>query len=240
MLPSFNPRTREGCDDLDRPEGCDHDQFQSTHPRGVRLASGCCPILRRGVSIHAPARGATEQLYQLEQKEKVSIHAPARGATSLQITEKEDIRCFNPRTREGCDPVFLLIKFKVVSFNPRTREGCDRSCPFRLHRPQNVSIHAPARGATEGAQKIVVYGPVSIHAPARGATRGLWSLPLPLERFNPRTREGCDGMCLGKHLQGKRFNPRTREGCDGDAFSLGYPGQGVSIHAPARGATQSF
>ena len=34
----------------------------------------------------------------------------------------------------------------------------------------NVSIHAPARGATETAENCVVARKVSIHAPARGAT----------------------------------------------------------------------
>ena len=33
-----------------------------------------------------------------------------------------------------------------------------------------VSIHAPARGATNLAGKFFVAMPVSIHAPARGAT----------------------------------------------------------------------
>ena len=100
---------------------------------------------------------------------------------------------------------------------------------------------------------------VSIHAPARGATcQGLCALCV-CARFNPRTREGCDGFrtcCLQPR---PRFNPRTREGCDGLPFTdMGRkvlfqsthprgvrpdggrklcPACGVSIHAPARGAT---
>ena len=34
----------------------------------------------------------------------VSIHAPVRGATS-KIFFLNRIKSFNPRTREGCDPV---------------------------------------------------------------------------------------------------------------------------------------
>ena len=37
--------------------------------------------LRRAVSIHAPAWGATMALYVLVMSEQVSIHAPAWGAT---------------------------------------------------------------------------------------------------------------------------------------------------------------
>ena len=124
---SFNPRTREGCDVNTPLSSVPPFSFQSTHPRGVRrglsLPKTCsaisfnprtregCDELRDsayeaiiGVSIHAPARGATYSP-KLQQYEKVfqsthprgvrlyikknhvefknvSIHAPARGATA--------------------------------------------------------------------------------------------------------------------------------------------------------------
>ena len=34
--------------------------------------------------------------------------------------------------------------------------------------------------------------------------------------FNPRTREGCDGMMEDTSQSREDFNPRTREGCDND------------------------
>ena len=37
---------------------------------------------RRDVSIHAPAKGATDEDEYFADYEQVSIHAPARGATS--------------------------------------------------------------------------------------------------------------------------------------------------------------
>ena len=99
--------------------------FQSTLPHGERLWLPKSQIEYVGVSIHAPARGATmpdirisvvskfqstlphgERLAKCgfgEDASNVSIHAPARGAT-------ENI-CRSPSTKE-------------------------------------VSIHAPARGAT--------------------------------------------------------------------------------------------
>ena len=77
----FNPRTREGCDyeygknvgwvsvsihapargaTSDWVTGFDANTlFQSTHPRGVRLATAQMISARAQVSIHAPARGAT-------------------------------------------------------------------------------------------------------------------------------------------------------------------------------------
>ena len=57
-------------------------RFQSTRPRGARLIAG--QEVSRGVtvSIHAPARGATPEQIQRVMGWDVSIHAPARGATA--------------------------------------------------------------------------------------------------------------------------------------------------------------
>ncbi len=56
---NFNPRTHGECDIY-------HDNIL---------------WLNLIISIHAPARGATKNLFGEEQSEKISIHAPARGAT---------------------------------------------------------------------------------------------------------------------------------------------------------------
>ena len=55
----------------------------------------------------------------------VSIHAPARGATNYCKHQFIAILCFNPRTRTGCDLVNHFVLLQSVSFNPRTRTGCD-------------------------------------------------------------------------------------------------------------------
>ena len=78
----FNPRTREGCDFASKSNFPSSGEFQSTHPRGVRLLA--CPptALNLYISIHAPARGATCNIAAKALKRpKISIHAPARGAT---------------------------------------------------------------------------------------------------------------------------------------------------------------
>ena len=55
--------------------------FQSTPPHGGRRGIKLCDATFVGVSIHAPARGATRRPRGLEDRPVVSIHAPARGAT---------------------------------------------------------------------------------------------------------------------------------------------------------------
>ena len=57
--------------------------FQSTRPRGARRGHGGFGGVKHAVSIHAPARGATNALGTLSGWLDVSIHAPARGATPL-------------------------------------------------------------------------------------------------------------------------------------------------------------
>ena len=39
-------------------------------------------------------------------------------------------KCFNPRTREGCDVCYRTGKLIITSFNPRTREGCDVTAEY--------------------------------------------------------------------------------------------------------------
>ena len=43
--------------------------------------------MHKGISIHAPARGATQQEQNKAQGNYISIHAPARGATIYQIVQ---------------------------------------------------------------------------------------------------------------------------------------------------------
>ena len=56
--------------------------------------------------------------------------------------------------------------------------------------------------------------------------------------FNPRSREGSDTMPCPVHRNGMNFNPRSREGSDGDLIDDCPVFEVISIHAPARGATE--
>ena len=56
---------------------------------------------------------------------------------------------------------------------------------------------------------------VSIHAPARGATLYILIAPHGGARFNPRSRAGSDIEELSVPLINGSFNPRSRAGSDG-------------------------
>ena len=191
-------------------------QFQSTHPRGVRLFPqnpnniyacfnprtrvGCDggedlhPRGGDGVSIHAPAWGATLGGVVEIPDQAVSIHAPAWGAT----------------------PAWQFSCGILTGFNPRTRVGCDLRRKHGVIHIQRVSIHAPAWGATR---------------PSRPASTCCAS-------FNPRTRVGCDFLTPPPASPTRSFNPRTRVGCDFITCNERLAHDVVSIHAPAWGATR--
>ena len=57
-------------------------------------------------------------------------------------------KCFNPRTHTGCDWFISLIINNLNCFNPRTHTGCDVRLKRGVNYLNQVSIHAPTRGAT--------------------------------------------------------------------------------------------
>ena len=101
-------------------------KFQSTLPRRERLAFSLSTASTPHVSIHAPAKGATLSEYPL-----FHLH-----------------QCFNPRSREGSDDLDLYWFYAPNSFNPRSREGSDIPIT-KMKLITLVSIHAPAKGATQ-------------------------------------------------------------------------------------------
>ena len=82
----------------------------------------------------------------------------------------------------------------------------------------DVSIHAPAWGATSGGGGVRAGEGVSIHAPAWGATIAPLAFTSTLQCFNSRSRVGSD---IDKIWRGQNTID-------------------VSIHAPAWGATSTL
>ena len=144
----FNSRTREGCDANQAALQRMREQFQFTHPGGVRL---------RSPRLCSPLCGFNSRTRE--------------GCDPTRLLPLSLISCFNSRTREGCDwrcPWLFRTKVCVSihapgrgatytrclystfsrRFNSRTREGCDRAERSWSIFPAAVSIHAPGRGAT--------------------------------------------------------------------------------------------
>ncbi len=144
---SFNPRARTGRDVRTRRCWAQCRAFQSTRPHGARPRLPSMPQRPTAVSIHAPARGATDDWHEARRAWAVSIHAPARGATYARHAQSG---------------------VRQVSIHAPARGATSWHASW--HASWHVSIHAPARGATSGASGNADKIGVSIHAPARGAT----------------------------------------------------------------------
>ena len=120
----------------------------------------------------------------------ISIHAPARGATQAAAARRVHTRDFNPRSRTGSDREEVRFLRLPMNFNPRSRTGSDVVGVHRGHQV-DISIHAPARGAT-----VFVAYPES--APEFQSTLPHGERLVALkggdnnDYFNPRSRTGSD------------------------------------------------
>jgi len=117
--------------------------FQSTRPRRARLDHVVVPERHVGVSIHAPAKGATRNL-------AVPLTYPYR---------------FNPRAREGRDLCGRTPAIPPGGFNPRAREGRDRVLVSGIRvRPR---FNPRAREGRDGRPPICLYSGSGFNPRAR-------------------------------------------------------------------------
>ena len=161
------------------------------------------------------------------------------GRDELQFKIIRLNTCFNPRARMGRDIQRECAKCGHRCFNPRARMGRDMLTSTHCIVHLRVSIHAPAWGATalkwRACPSICLFQSTRPHG-ARHAV-------LQLARgdatcFNPRARMGRDSDGLDRATPQWCFNPRARMGRDSDGLDRATL-QGVSIHAPAWGATSA-
>ncbi|AVT81264.1 hypothetical protein RPYSC3_24030 [Rhodopseudomonas palustris] len=122
----------------------------------------------------------------------VSIHAPARGATFRRLIASSTMICFDPRSRAGSDARRTDRPLQAYAF---------RSTLPRGERPVSAVELAPLPH-------------VSIHAPARGATNTPTITAGSTSRFDPRSRAGSDGTVGHIRSRSGRFDPRSRAGSD--------------------------
>ena len=208
----FNPRSREGSD---------FHRWQSSHTTS-------------GISIHAPAKGATEGRKLINPVTGISIHAPAKGATRSMELGLFEVKISIHAPAKGATPSDKLVEFRsrfqstlprrerpdiadaldfARDFNPRSREGSDALFSPTFS-PISISIHAPAKGATFLPSSRAALSVISIHAPAKGATIHLYAALRFFSNFNPRSREGSDFPSVLSSKADYNFNPRSREGSD--------------------------
>ena len=150
--------------------------FQSTLPRRERRAyiNSCGSRLRNfNPRSHegSDPRAASAQTLLTE----ISIHAPTKGATD-HLEQVVDNLHFNPRSHEGSDITYSIALIQRMNFNPRSHEGSDAEARGHIKK-QNISIHAPTKGATSTCCNTNFHKSISIHAPTKGATSSVLTWP---------------------------------------------------------------
>ena len=240
VIGCFNPRTRVGCDMGVWVAIITSIQFQSTHPRGVRHASLERVPHEALVSIHAPAWGATSATMS-EMRDKVMFQSThprgVRPRSARFIFPVNAFQSTHPRgVRHGDRPEGCGVN----CFNPRTRVGCDGHrphirwppCGFQSTHPRGVRPLENARA--EGAKE------VSIHAPAWGATASKVGPGRLLEMFQSTHPRGVRPRGRGRERGLCRVSIHAPAwGATGPNSQRSYAMM-VSIHAPAWGATVSM
>ena len=122
----------------------------------------------------------------------ISIHAPARGATDIFCIIRFGFIHFNPRSREGSDNIFDLIDLCADLFQstlPRGERLAKRAVCYAIKKFQSTLPRGERLFSVPRGRICIV---ISLHAPARGATRYKQSVNRADRHFNPRSREGSD------------------------------------------------
>ncbi len=172
----------------------DNSGFQSTPLReGRPCVRARPPAAPRSFNPRPCARGDPVTRHSSAPPGRVSIHAPARGATSRSTVHARRRMGFNPRPCARGDLRGRNYAKRRWTFQSTPLREGRRHIPDRRVAGAAVSIHAPARGATNKqaatATSNVTFQStplregrrvelgmddgrefVSIHAPARGAT----------------------------------------------------------------------
>ena len=235
---SFNPRTRVGCDISCLPRSAAMACFNPRTRVGCDPGAAALPASGGGVSIHAPAWGATGKRSMLKSRLPQFQSTHPRGVRPLAVANLAVRAMFQSTHPRGVRlPAQDGAPWDGGGFNPRTRVGCDmRLMDERLYNIKFQSTHPrgvrPARSSTtprwaesfnprtrvgcddQAEEKALAAIWVSIHAPAWGATYLPGAHILGSNGFNPRTRVGCDAPAPPAAWKLPSFNPRTRVGCD--------------------------
>ena len=189
------------------------DRVQSTLPRRERRRKPKQGTNHVNISTHAPAKGATHRIRDLQRKDRFQSTLPRRERHRLHLIKRSDMN-FNPRSREGSDVAALAICDANTNFNPRSREGSDGKYLYGIRRQHHFNPRS-----REGSDDLRQMGQ---------------GRPCRFQSTLPRRERLPIGW---SHPSWSNFNPRSREGSDVHSTGRLSTVLCISIHAPAKGAT---
>ena len=185
----FNPRSRERSDSVE-----------------------ICDETRVGISIHAPARGATNRREIGCSHAQISIHAPARGATSW-CRYFPLLRYFNPRSRERSDHLDDCDYSKAETFQSTLPREERRSSRFSFKYFSRFQSTLPREERPASFASCSSTRKFQSTLP-REERRRTEHDRIPGRHFNPRSRERSDKSSRNWMQSCPDFNPRSRERSD--------------------------
>ena len=122
-------------------------------------------------------------------------------------------RCFNPRARKGRDTVSSASASTSALFQSTRPQRARLRVHGRAEDAKQVSIHAPAKGATAPERYLRMRQRVSIHAPAKGAT-GDFRIVGVVGEFQSTRPQRARHPRPPRSPTSRSFNPRARKGRD--------------------------
>ena len=209
----FNPRSREGSD-------CDGFYamntgmlFQSTLPRRERHRNVLYLCVQHTFQSTLPRR--ERRIISTARLRQRNFNPRSReGSDAHSPRSWKRCRNFNPRSREGSDTYPPAHRTHPRDFNPRSREGSDATEEYRVAQGKLFQSTLPRRERRMGGRSHLLSRQISIHAPAKGATVCVGFavlLSLEFQSTLPR-RERRRIFC--RQCVSIYFNPRSREGSD--------------------------
>ena len=169
----------------------------------------------------------------------ISIHAPARGATPGSRLSGFCSPHFNPRSRKGSDNTYNNHWHIQWQFQSTLPQGERRGEITGDYRGWSISIHAPARGATvERLQEITEDGAFQSTLP-QGERHAVSARQALNKEFQSTLPQGERPLFLNNLIIFALFQSTLPQGERQHVSSLHPYSNRISIHAPARGATVS-
>ena len=175
-------------------------------------------------------------MHQFTISTAISIHAPARGATETRPKHHSTNRHFNPRSREGSDVSGSTISFPSYRFQSTLPRG-ERPEPDTACYPDQHNFNPRSREGSDIFYGVPAFRGVLFQSTLpRGERRHIGVNVLFHDLFQSTLPRGERPREIHPHQSEHNFNPRSREGSDIDRNVCRCVYR-ISIHAPARGAT---
>ena len=172
-----------------------------------------CITTSQNISIHAPAKGATpfSMIFVFPGVFQSTLPRRERRLFAISTKDHDEFQSTLPRRERQCNNVNVYGNIPFQSTLPRRERLWTKK---NWTADDKISIHAPAKGATEAgaaSKNAAIFQStlprrerrlrrknrqgdhdISIHAPAKGATVFSNNYLTFFCNFNPRSREGSD------------------------------------------------